>query len=121
MTEHRERLKKEVFKPVVGYEGLYEIGSFGTLVSFPRETAPCKRIKAQFLRKNGYYQATLCSKGVITVKKIHCLVAEAFLGQRPYKHDINHKDGNKGNNHYSNLEYVTRSKNMKHAYENGLR
>lgn len=48
------------------------------------------------------------------------LVAQAFIGPRPADHDINHKDGNCTNNHVENLEYVTRSENVKHAYAIGL-
>lgn len=53
-------------------------------------------------------------------KYIHHLVAEAFLGERPASCDINHKDGNKNNNQLDNLEYCSRSANLKHAYDNKL-
>ncbi len=51
---------------------------------------------------------------------MHWLVAEAFLGKRPKKHTINHKDGNKTNNDINNLEYVTSSENTEHAIKLGL-
>lgn len=51
---------------------------------------------------------------------IHELVALAFIGPRT-KPTINHKDGNKLNNHYENLEYVEYSENNKHAYDLGLK
>lgn len=50
----------------------------------------------------------------------HRIVAEVFLGRCPRGHQINHKDGNPKNNRISNLEYVTRQQNMRHASENGL-
>ena len=53
---------------------------------------------------------------------VHRLVAETFIENDDpiHKTDVNHKDGNKLNNHVSNLEWVSRSRNVKHAYENGL-
>lgn len=52
---------------------------------------------------------------------IHSLVARAFLGSRPSGKEINHIDGNRLNASATNLEYVTRSKNAKHAFALGLR
>ena len=49
---------------------------------------------------------------------IHRLVAQAFLPNE--KEQVNHKDGNKLNNHVDNLQWVTQSENMKHAYDTGL-
>jgi len=54
------------------------------------------------------------------LRTLHGLVAELALGPRPEGHVINHIDGHKGNNHPSNLEYVTMARNMEHAHELGL-
>lgn len=48
--------------------------------------------------------------------KVHKIIAECFIWDRPDWFEINHKDWNKQNNIPSNLEYVTRSENIKHAY-----
>ncbi len=70
----------------------------------------------------GYIQVGL-KKTPTTFRRLilkHVLVAEAFLGQRPEGLFVNHKNGIKTDNFLSNLEYVTRSENNKHAYRLGL-
>lgn len=51
---------------------------------------------------------------------VHTLVAAAFLGPKPEAMEVNHKDGVKANNCADNLEYVTRSENMKHCHRLGM-
>ena len=63
---------------------------------------------------SGYYCVSIHGRTYC----IHRLVLEAFIG--PSDLDVNHKDGNKLNNNLSNLEYVTRSDNAKHAFRLGL-
>ena len=69
---------------------------------------------------HGYPKVDLFGGGKRKTVAVHRLVAGVFLGQCPTGHDVNHRDCNKTNNHVSNLEYVTRSENAKHAYKNGL-
>jgi hypothetical protein len=69
-------------------------------------------------KKNGYLQVALCYNGQ-TSRYCHRLVATAFLGDGNGL-EVNHKDGNKRNNHYTNLEWVTHQQNMDHAKEHGL-
>ena len=64
----------------------------------------------------GYLRVHCCGK----LRCIHLLMAVTFLGEKPSGMEVNHKDGNKKNNRPENLEYVTRSYNMKHAFESGL-
>lgn len=78
-------------------------------------------IKPQVNNRSGYYNIRLSINGAEPrTVYIHKLVAEAFLGERPLNYDINHIDGNKLNNDAANLEYCSRSANVRHAYENGL-
>ena len=70
------------------------------------------------LTKHGYYQTKLSLNSVSHIKFVHRLVALAFLGKPPTEHhsQINHKDGDKGNNAVENLEYVTPSQNILHYH-----
>lgn len=72
--------------------------------------------------RQGYMAISLMKpEGGHTHKFVHVLVAETFIGERPMGYCVNHKDGIKTNNYVSNLEYVTHSDNLKHAYSLGLR
>lgn len=73
-------------------------------------------------RLRGSYNSVRIHYGEITKGNIniHRMVAEVYLGECPDGFVVNHKDGNKLNNHKDNLEYVTRSENQKHAYRTGL-
>lgn len=65
----------------------------------------------------GYFQACLCTNGIRHMRKVHTLVAEAFLPPKPTpSHQINHKNGIKADNRADNLEWVTQSENTQHAY-----
>lgn len=65
-------------------------------------------------------KAVLYDNGNGTTERVHRLVASAFVPNPDNKSDVNHIDGNKLNNHYTNLEWVTKSENMRHAYDTGL-
>ena len=69
---------------------------------------------------SGYRYVNLRINGKSVSHSIHRLVAQKFLDNPENKPQVNHKDGNKLNNHVSNLEWVTVSENSKHAYNNGL-
>jgi hypothetical protein len=115
----------ERWLPVVGYEGKYEVSSEGRL----RRCAPGRgtqagRIKAHTLRPDGYFVVGLPTERRKRTKTflVHRLVAAAFLGAPPPgREGLNHIDGVKTNNRVENLEYVTQSENVLHAYRLGLR
>lgn len=83
-----------------------------------------KGIRVAYLRPTlsnaGYLVTALPKDGVRSFYTVHRAVYETFKGNIPPKMDINHIDGNKQNNHISNLECVTRRENTQHAYDNGL-
>lgn len=68
----------------------------------------------------GYAYVNLYNEKGRKTKKIHRLVAETFIPNPENKPMVNHKDGNKLNNHVENLEWVTPSENAQHAVDNGL-
>lgn len=119
---------KEIWKDIAGYEGHYMVSSLGRVKSLCRKvdhrnrqiTIP-EKIKELQIGTTGYYVLRLALNGESRNHKVHQLVAKAFL---PNKHNhpfINHKDGNKLNNHYLNLEWCTPLQNNMHALENGLK
>lgn len=74
-----------------------------------------KFLKHNIHPRSGYHSVSLCKDGVVKSFSIHFLVASHFVGEILEKKEINHIDGNKSNNHFSNLEIVTHAQNMKHA------
>jgi hypothetical protein len=70
----------------------------------------------------GYCWLTLYEDGKKCRKSVHSLIALVFIGDYPTDdHQVNHKDLDKGNNHYKNLEYLTNQENMEHALLNGVK
>lgn len=98
----------EVFKPIPNYEE-YSISNYGTILGRSgNELIPN-------LNDIGYLYIRLCNDGITTKHRIHRLVAFAFLSNPDNLPEINHIDGNKTNNHVSNLEWCTRKQNVEHA------
>lgn len=110
---------QEIFKPVSMYEGLYEVSNLGNVISLPKGDGNGNRtrlLKADYSSK--YLRVTLCKEGITKRFLIHRMVAKEFITNPENKPFVNHKDLNKFNNSVTNLEWVTASENIKHAYEN---
>jgi hypothetical protein len=104
---------QEIWKPVKGYEGIYEVSNFGNVKN---------NVKVLSLRVNrGYQYITLYKDGKTSSKAVHRLVAIAFIPNAKSKPEVNHIDGDKLNNHINNLEWCTPSENAIHAYATGLK
>lgn len=113
---------EEVWKPVVGQEGQYEISNRGELRSWRGNGGIRKLpfiVKASSIMR-GYkgYIANYSGRSVPLV--IHRCVALAFLGPRPEGYCINHKNGIKVDNRVENLEYCTPKENSRHAIDIGI-
>jgi hypothetical protein len=100
---------KREWKNIEDYEKRYAVSNEGYVKSFIRY-----KLLKPFKNKKGYLCVTLCEFYNKEYRRVHRLVAEAFLPNPKNKPEINHKDGNKENNRVDNLEWVTCSENMKH-------
>lgn len=92
------------------------------IISIFGEVANCRtgRVLKTSRNQKGYHQLVLSNNGSSRTKVIHRLVFEAFNGDIPKGYEINHIDGDKGNNCNDNLELITRIENMRHAVNIGL-
>lgn len=110
---------KEVWKDAEGYEGLYSISNFGKVKGLKSN----KILSLNRLNADGYIHVALRKDGKPAEFMLHRLVAENFI-ERPEeknKFSVNHIDGVKTNNRTDNLEWISLSGQMKHAYKLGLK
>jgi hypothetical protein len=114
----------EQWRPVVGYEGLYEVSNQGRVRSLDRAVRHHRggvqqrkgHIKRQSTLKNGYLGTALCKGGKEVQKKVHILVAEAFLPPRPeWSNMVNHINKDPADNRAENLEWSDNGHNKRHA------
>ena len=115
---------KEEWKPIKGYEGLYEVSNCGRVKSLAKKVGKGKReerILKSYSNKKGYLMIGLCKNSKERGYLVHRLVAEAFIPNPENKPQINHINGCKDCNIISNLEWVNNSENQLHAVKNGLK
>lgn len=131
---------QEIWKDVQGYEGYYKISNFGNVKSVERQ-AERKAFKRKYFlvereleqsnffvkekelskcKRTGYYVVYFWRNNKQSSFQIHRLVAIHFIENPLNKEMVNHLDGDKLNNHISNLEWVTVKENNQHAYDTGL-
>lgn len=116
--------KEEIWKDIVGYEGMYMVSNLGNVKSVAR-IVKCNKGKREM---NGVIRTLRISNNgypIVSIRKsiytIHRLLAIAFIPNPENKPVVNHKDGNKLNNNVNNLEWCTHSDNIKHAFKMGLK
>lgn len=133
---------QEIWLPVIGYEGSYEISNFGNVKSVDRwinypssirhKYGKEIKIKAfsqfakgihlvQCIVSSGYSAVSLKINSINKTASIHQMVATVFIENKNNLPQVNHIDGNKLNNHVNNLEWCTASHNMIHAFRMGLK
>ena len=111
----------EIWKAIEGTDGKYEVSNTGKVrCTDYKQTGKTKELTAGE-KAGGYLQLRVKIEGRLKTVVVHRLVAKAFVPNPDGKPEVNHKDGNKKNNHADNLEWVTRSENIRHAVKSGLR
>lgn len=105
----------EIFAEISGFPN-YSISNFGRVIN--KVTG---KTLGNFKDTKGYPITFLYSDQKRKTLKVHRLVSISFIPNPENKPQVNHKDGNKTNNHWSNLEWATNSENGKHAWDNNLR
>lgn len=116
---------QEIWKPIKGYEGLYEVSNLGNVRSCPRIYTDSrgwvyhkKGQTLKYLLRNHYNSVALCKNNKSAQKTVHRLVATAFIPNPNNLPQINHKDENKLNNHVDNLEWCTAEYNNNYGTGN---
>lgn len=101
---------KEVFKDIEGYESLYAISNLGRVWSYPKKSNANQQgmFLKQSINNKGYVKVELVKNNIYKKESVHRLVAISFIGNIKDK-IVHHKDGNKLNNYYKNLEIISKS------------
>lgn len=113
----------EIWKDIIGYEGLYQVSNLGNVKSLKKKSINRhgwirilpELIMIQKISNNGYKRVGLVKNGHQKQISVHRLVTIAFIENKNNKPCVNHKDGNKLNNNVDNLEWVTISENSLHS------
>ncbi len=111
----------ERWKPVVGYERLYEVSDLGRVRSLPRKGTKGGIVNVSYSNNKHYAHIPLAKDGRCRTVSLHRIVAQAWIPNPDNKPQVNHKNGVKADNRVANLEWVTNLENMRHAIKTGLR
>lgn len=114
-------MSEEVWKEIPGWERLYEASDCGRIrrIGAAHGAVVGKVLSPTCAR--GYKIVNLFRNGKSHPRSVHRLVATTFISQPSPGLDVNHKNGIKADNRAQNLEWATRSQNIKHAFDTGLR
>ena len=132
MDQNSHSNSEEIWKPIPGFEGLYEASSFGRIRSAPGKATSSARFKKRVWKtrimkpkscKNKYgrndYRLTLWKDGKASDHLVARLVAITWLGTPEKNMTVNHINGNFLDNRPENLEWLTVSENIRYGFENG--
>lgn len=119
----------EIWKPITGYEGYYEVSDLGrvrrveSLVKTGIKHSDYRAVKCRVLKphtkRSGYLTVDLSKDNTVKTISIHKIVALTFIPKEDGKTEVNHKNCNKADNRVVNLEWVTPRENKDHAKANG--
>lgn len=108
---------------MLDYEGIYEVSSLGRIRSLDRIHPNGGIIRGRTMstkpRRDGYVPATLWKEGSRTIRLVHRIVLDSFVGPRPPGADGMHSDNNRSNNALSNLTWGSRAENMRDQVRHG--
>jgi hypothetical protein len=107
---------EEMWEDIPGYKGHYQVSNSGKVYSLKSDL----ELKPNIIR-SGYKMVRLSKNGWSRDYLVHRLVAMVFVNNPNEKPVVNHKDGNKINNYFLNLEWCTDSENQIHAIKTGLK
>ncbi|MDA1658813.1 HNH endonuclease [Bacillus cereus group sp. TH153LC] len=113
---------EEIWKPLVGFETTHEVSNTGRLrrySGFELKAHEQKGKRSNILSRY-YFKVRNEQTKTNHTFYVHRAVAETFLENPHNKPEVNHIDGNPKNNHLSNLEWVTKTENINHAFDTGL-
>lgn len=105
---YKDFIMEEIWKPVLGYEELYEASNLGRIRSLNYGIL-------KYIDNHGYCRVRLCKNGDKQLFTVHRVIWEAFNGKIPEGLQINHKDEVKSNNILKNLEIVTPGENIRYG------
>jgi len=116
---------EEIWKDIKNWQGFYQVSSEGRVRSLERTIVTKKNTKLKIesrilsIAKNkwGYNHVTFWLNRKQQHKKVHIMVAEYFVEKINGCNQVNHKDKNKDNNHYTNLEWVSNRENCSHSHD----
>lgn len=104
-------IQGEIWKPIKGYEGIYYISNLSRVKRVTPRGKFKERLLYKSLNDSGYWCVSLCKNGKAKSKRVHRLVAEAFIPNPENKTQVGHKDETRTNDSLENLEWVTPEEN----------
>lgn len=109
----------EIWKDIVGYEGIYQVSNYGNVKSLDRIDCRGHKIGGRIISHSkdggGYHNVKLAKNGNVKTCHVHRLVAEAFIDNPDDKPTVNHINENKDDNTVNNLEWMTYKENAHHG------
>jgi hypothetical protein len=123
-----DELMQELWAPVVGWEGLYEVSDLGRVKSLARQVTQragvVASVRERILRpgtdSSGYLQVCLHKNGDSRMWLVHHLVTRAFIGPRPEGLEVRHGKNGKLDNSLANLCYGTHKQNCEDRIRDGV-